>query len=77
MLPLIRVLKQRGWAGPAQVLLEELRPLAFVAGQLLWVAQPALTLLWSRQTVGQVARLLEEPAALDDLLRQLDTDGQD
>lgn len=70
-------LRRRGWGGPAQVLLEVLRPFAFVGGQLLWMAQPTLALLWSRQTVGQMAELLEEPAALDALLGQLNLDEQD
>jgi hypothetical protein len=63
---------RRGWRLPALVALEAGRPLALVGGQLLWLAQPALSLFISASTIGQFARLLEEPAALDSLAARLE-----
>lgn len=69
---LARQIAQRGLRTPALVALEAGRPLAFVAGQLLWVAQPALSLLWPRQEVGRVARLLETPDGWEKLIHCLE-----
>lgn len=63
---------QRGWRGPALVLLEAGRPLAFVGGQLFWLAQPALSLLTSTQRLERLARLLEDGDAVDALILQLE-----
>lgn len=63
---------QRGWRGPALVLLEAGRPLAFVGGQLFWLAQPALSLLTSTQRLEQLARLLEDGDAVDALILELE-----
>lgn len=69
---LARLIAQRGLQTPALVALEVGRPLAFVAGQLLWVAQPALSLLWPRKEVGRVARLLETPDGWERLVQCLE-----
>ena len=61
-----------GLSGLASILLEGIRPLAFVGGQVMWVAQPALGLLADRDRVAQVARLLERPDALDELRARLE-----
>jgi len=42
-----------------------------VAGQLLWIAQPALSLLGTGKQAGQLAQLLEKPGAADLLLNFL------
>lgn len=63
---------RRGWRLPALVVLEVSRPLALLGGQLLWLAQPALSLVISASTIGQYACLLEEPAALDKLIARLE-----
>jgi hypothetical protein len=65
-------IQRRGWRLPALVALEAGRPLALVGGQLLWLAQPALSLIIPASTIGQFARLLEEPAALDHLMARLE-----
>jgi hypothetical protein len=64
---------RRGWRLPALIALEAGRPLAFVGGQLLWVAQPALSLFRVQDTVGQFASMLEDPAAVAELISLLDT----
>ena len=72
---LARQISQRGLQTPALVALEAGRPLAFLAGQLLWVAQPALSLLWSRQEVGRFARLFETSAGWETLIRSLESEN--
>jgi hypothetical protein len=72
---LAATIRRRGWRLPALIALEAGRPLAFVGGQLLWVAQPALSLILPHDTVGDFAAMLEDPAALDDLIALLDGVG--
>ena len=72
---LARQISQRGLQTPALVALEAGRPLAFVAGQLLWVAQPALSLLWSRQAVGRLARMFETPDGWETLIQSLESEN--
>jgi ABC-type proline/glycine betaine transport system permease subunit len=55
--------------------LEVGRPLAFIAGQLLWVLQPALGLVLARDDVSKLAHLMEDPIALEHLINLLGTDG--
>ena len=57
---------------PALVALEVGRPLALLGGQLLWVAQPALSLFLPAQLVGRTARLLEEPEAVNAIIARLE-----
>lgn len=66
------VLGEWGLRLPALIALEVGRPLAFFGGQLIWVAQPALSLILPAQVVRQAARLLEEPAAIDALIARLE-----
>ena len=67
--------QRRGLRGPAVFALQAGRPLMLVAGQLLWVAQPALSLLGTGKQAGQLAQLLEKPGAVDLLLTFLDENG--
>ena len=62
----------RGLRLPALIGLEAGRPLSLIGGQFLWILQPVLGLLVSRELVGQVAQLLEEPAAVDELIDHLE-----
>ncbi|HEX6383717.1 MAG TPA: hypothetical protein VF177_03505 [Anaerolineae bacterium] len=57
---------------PALIALEAGRPMAFLTGQLLWVAQPALSLFFSSKELYQMAQLLEEPAAVEALVTRLE-----
>ncbi len=66
---------RHGWRLPALIALEAGRPLTFVMGQLLWVAQPALSLLIPSQMVRQTAHLLEDPATVKQLIARLDAHG--
>jgi hypothetical protein len=67
-------LKQRGLHAAALTLLEAGQPLAFIGSQLLWLAQPALALLWPGAQVRQLARLMEDPAAVNGLMARLAAD---
>ena len=64
---------QQGWRLPALLALEAGRPLTFVMGQLLWVAQPALSLVLPGQMIRQTARLLEDSESVNQLIDCLDT----
>ena len=67
-------LGRNGFRIPALIALRIGHPLTFIGGQLLWVAQPALSLLLPARTVGMLAQILEEPAAVQGLLRRLEAD---
>ena len=56
---------------PAILFLEMHRPLAFVGAQMLWAAQPFLSLWLDHADIGAVARLLEDPASVDALINRL------
>jgi hypothetical protein len=70
---LATALARHGWGAPALLALEAGRPLAFIGGQLLWLAQPALTLFMSGETVRRAALLLEDPEAVAALVDSLET----
>ncbi len=53
-----------GVSGLVGALLESIRPIAFIGGQALWVAQPALGLMMDTEQVAEYARLLEQPDTL-------------
>ena len=57
---------------PALVGLEAGRPLSLIGGQVLWLLQPVLGLVISREMVGRVAKMLEEPAAVEELIGKLE-----
>ncbi len=63
---------RRGLRLPALIALEAGQPLAFLGGQLLWLAQPALSLFVADTTVRQAAQLLENPAAVAALVHRLE-----
>ncbi|MFQ5401526.1 MAG: hypothetical protein ACE5E7_18250 [Anaerolineae bacterium] len=64
---------RRGLRLPALVALDAGRPLTFVGGQVLWVIQPFLSLLLPSDAIGKFARLLEEPAAVSELVARLES----
>ncbi|MDT8305761.1 MAG: hypothetical protein RRC07_07475 [Anaerolineae bacterium] len=66
--------RQRGLRGLAVFSLQAGRPLTLVAGQLLWIGQPALSLLWPARQIATLAELLEQPGATDLLLDYLNAD---
>ena len=62
---------RHGLRVPVLVFLEAGQPLAFLGGQLLWIAQPALSLFFPSAPIQQTARLLEHPEAVARLIAQL------
>lgn len=58
---------------PTLILLETGRPLALLAAQFIWLAQPVLALFYPRHSIGQLAQVLEEPDALSQLIAELET----
>lgn len=65
-------LTQLGLRGPALLLLEAHKPLAFVGSQLLLVAQPTLNLLISPFYTQGMIDLLADPKHLEQFLTQLE-----
>lgn len=61
-----------GLATPAILLLEAHKPLAFLASQLLLIAQPTLNLFFSPPTTENYINLLAEEAQLEQLISRLE-----
>lgn len=57
--------------GAALFLLDMGHPATFLGSQFLWLAQPALGLVWEREAVGGLARLLEDETAVSALKNEL------
>mgnify|MGYP006909085997 CR=1 FL=1 len=64
---------QRGLRTPAVFLLESGPLFPFLGSQLLWIAQPALSLFLPSHKIRQAAELLETPSAITRLCEQLRT----
>lgn len=64
-------IRHLGFRRPSLTILEAGRPLAFVAGQLVWLSQPVLALVMPRDLLSRTAELLEDPQALDSLIELL------
>ncbi|MBX3054859.1 MAG: hypothetical protein KF770_00150 [Anaerolineae bacterium] len=68
---LATAVRRRGWQTPVTILLEGGPPFHFFGEQVLWVAQPALSLFIPSHLVRQLAQLLAEPTAVRALLVRL------
>jgi hypothetical protein len=62
-----------GLTGPAILLLEANKPLAFISSQLLLVAQPTLDIFLSRNFTQNVVDLLADSEQLEQLITHLET----
>lgn len=71
--PLVQQIKQHGWEAPAGLLLDVLEPFGALGAQVIWVAQPLLGAFIPREMLSDLAVLLEDPDALDEVRRQLDS----
>ncbi|MBF6614216.1 MAG: hypothetical protein IVW55_13910 [Chloroflexi bacterium] len=73
--PLAEIIGERGLTVPAIVALQTARPLAWMAGQFLWIAQPFLhSLKLGRRgtlSLSSLAQLLENDAGIDSLIHDL------
>lgn len=68
----IQQAKARGWGDWIGVALDVLEPLGPLGAQLLWTAQPALSLFVNRDMIGALAQTLEEPGGVERLRHQLE-----
>lgn len=64
-------ISQHGWGSTVVAVLENGQPLAFLGGQALWVAEPALSLLFDQEIIRRLALLLEDPTAVEMLVQHL------
>jgi hypothetical protein len=62
-----------GLTGPAVLLLEANKPLAFIGSQLLLVAQPTLDIFLSKNFTQNVVDLLADSEQLEQLITNLET----
>lgn len=69
---LAEAITRRGLRTLALAILEAGQPLTLLAGQVVWFAQPALGLVWERNDVAQLARLLERPERINVLIAHLE-----
>lgn len=67
-----QLLHQKGMGQPARIGLEAGRPLTLIGGQLIWVLQPMLNLIFPAEDINAFARLMEQPEAVDRLISLLD-----
>ena len=65
-------ISELGLTGPAIVLLEAHKPLAFISSQLLLVAQPTLDLFFPRNHIRLFADLLADSAQVERLIVSLE-----
>lgn len=66
-------IEQAGMVAPAILFLETFKPLAFLGAQLLWFAQPFLTLGLSEADVRDLVQLIEDDAGVEALIARLET----
>lgn len=71
---LAQQIRVRGLRSFAVLTLEAGRPLALLAAQLMWLAQPVLALAWKPQSLAEWAQFLEEPGSIDVLIEQLQSE---
>jgi hypothetical protein len=64
--------RRSGLRVPTLMALDAGRPLTFLAGQMLWLAQPVLALLLPGKKVAKLARVLEKPEAISALISRLE-----
>lgn len=64
-------LKARGWAGPLAALLDALEPIAPLAAQLCYLAEPAAWIVGGREPLREVAQSLETPGGIEALRQRL------
>jgi hypothetical protein len=65
-------LQARGLGGALSLALDVLEPLGALGAQLVWVAQPVLSVWVGRETVRSFAQTLETPGELEQIRHFLD-----
>jgi hypothetical protein len=64
---------QMRMAAPAILFLEMHKPLAFLGAQMLWAAQPLLSLWLNQADVRDIALLLEDRVSVEQLIERLES----
>ncbi len=70
---LVDWIARQGLATPAVFLLEAGKPFSFLGSQVLWMLQPLLGSVMGYERMAVYARLLEDRAAVERLLRRLES----
>ena len=60
------------WRDPLRLFLDVVEPICTLGAQVLWVMQPSLGIFFGHQLIGDLAQVLENPAELEALRKQLD-----
>jgi hypothetical protein len=66
-----------GMTAPAILFLETYKPLAFLGAQLLWVAQPFLSLGFNTADLHDLALLMEDRSGVAELIDRLESSQAD
>lgn len=66
-----QTLRQSGLHLPALLLLQGARPFTFIAGQLLLIGSPLLSLAVAPERLATATRILEEPGHVNGLIQRL------
>lgn len=66
-------IERAGMSAAAILFLETYKPLAFLGAQVLWFAQPFLTLGLNENDVRDLAQIIEERDGIEDLITRLET----
>jgi hypothetical protein len=67
-----RRIEELGLTAPAILFLETYKPVAFLGAQLLWVAEPFLSLGLNAADLHDLTWLIEERTGIEDLIRRLE-----
>jgi hypothetical protein len=62
----------RGMAAPAILFLEMHKPLAFLGAQLLWIAQPFLSIGLNNADLRDLITVIEDRAGVEELIERLE-----
>lgn len=69
----IETARQRGLSGPVRLTLTVLEPLGVLGAQILYAAIPLSTIFGAQHAVNDIARALEEPDGIRQILDALDS----
>ena len=69
--------EELGLTAPAILFLETYKPVAFLGAQLLWAAEPFLSLGFNAADLHDLTRLIEERTGIEELIRRLESPRPD
>jgi hypothetical protein len=70
-------IEHAGMTAPAILFLETYKPLAFLGAQLLWFAQPFLTLGFNATDLRDLTLIVEDRTGIEELIARLETSPTD